>query len=58
MSAYKVLDNIKKSVELLAVPVASVCAVWGFDIATYAAATATVIIAVLSYVQIFLPKEG
>lgn len=57
MSAYTIIENIKKSIELLSVPVASVCAIWGFDIATYVAATATVIIAVLSYIQIFLKKE-
>lgn len=57
MSAYTIIENIKKSIELLSVPVASVCAIWGFDIATYAAATATVLTAILSYVEIFLPKE-
>lgn len=59
MSAYTIIENIKKTIELLSVPVASVCAIWGFDIATYVAATATVLIAILSYVEIFLdkPKE-
>lgn len=56
MSAYTIVENIKKTIELLSVPVSSVCALWGFDIATYVAATATVLIAVLSYIEVFLDK--
>lgn len=58
MKAYTVIENIKKTVELLTAPAVSVCAVWGLDIATYGAATAGVITCVLSYVQLFLdPNE-
>lgn len=57
MSAYTIIENIKKTIELLSVPVSSVCAIWGFDVATYTAATATVLIAILSYIEIFIKKE-
>ena len=56
MKAYTIIENIKKSIELLTVPVSSVCVLWGFDIATYVAATASVLIAVLSYIEVFLDK--
>lgn len=48
------MEKIIKTVEYLAIPVATVAAIWGFDISVYTTAACGAIVSVLSFVKLFL----
>lgn len=51
-----ICDKIIKTVEYLAIPVATVASIWGFDISVYTTAGCGAIVGVLTFVRLFLKK--
>lgn len=51
-----VCDKIIKTVEYLAIPVATVASIWGFDISIYVTAGCGAIVSMLTFVRLFLKK--
>lgn len=54
MTTKEVLTKIQKCVEIAIPFAATICAVWGLDIAAYATAIGTAIIYVLEAVKLFV----
>lgn len=53
----EILEKVKKTIELLGAPVSAIALVWGKDISFYTTATVSVLIAIISYVEVFFKEE-
>ena len=53
MTTSEILDKCIETVNYLAVPVATVAGIWGYDISIYVAAGCGAIASVLSFVKLF-----
>ena len=53
MTKTEILDKCIETVNYLAVPVATVAAIWGYDISIYVAAGCGALASVLSFVKLF-----
>ena len=53
MTTSEILDKCIETVNYLAVPVATVASIWGYDISIYVAAGCGAIASVLSFVKLF-----
>lgn len=54
MKTKEIIEKIKQSIEVAIVPVSAICGIWGLDIATYVAATGSLLISILTYVELFI----
>lgn len=54
MTTSEILDKCIETVNYLAVPVATVAGIWGYDISIYVAAGCGAIASVLSFVKLFV----
>ncbi|MDR0423790.1 MAG: hypothetical protein LBH46_04370 [Rickettsiales bacterium] len=56
---FNILEKTKQSVELLTTPVIGLVAIWkGFDATLYIGATASLLISIISYIELFIsPKK-
>ncbi len=53
MTKTEIIDKVIETVNYLAVPIATVCGIWGLDVSVYVAAGCGAIASVLSFVKLF-----
>lgn len=56
MNKKKLLEKIKKTIEIMGAPISAIALIWGKDISFYVSATVTFLLSLIAYIETFTKK--
>lgn len=53
----KILEMIKKTIEIIGAPISAIALIWGKDISFYVSATTTFLLSLITYIEVFVKEK-